>query len=184
MALKTTPAGELGWTAPPFQLPDANGKMHDLAQLAGEHGTVVAFICNHCPYVIAIAERLADDARVLANQGVNVIAVMSNDFHSYPADSPAHMLAFAQRYGFDFPYLVDESQEVARAFGAVCTPDFFGLNAQGQLQYRGRLDNLRMGTGGEGSRSAELVDAMTQIAKTGRGPAEQVPSMGCSIKWK
>ena len=114
----------------------------------------------------------------------SVVAVMSNDFHSYPADSPVNMLAFAQRYGFDFPYLVDESQEVARAFGAVCTPDFFGLNAQGQLQYRGRLDNLRMGTGGEGSRSAELVDAMTQIAKTGQGPAEQVPSMGCSIKWK
>ena len=143
---------------------------------------VVGFICNHCPYVIRFAERLAMDLNALQAQGVGVAAIMSNDYDTYPADAPDKMATFAQRHGFDFPYLVDTDQSVPRAFGAVCTPDFFGLNAELRLQYRGRLDDLKMGASGE--RNAELLEAMRQIAQTGAGPAEQTPSIGCSIKWR
>ena len=142
----------------------------------------MAFICNHCPYVVAVIDRLVADAAALKEDGVNTVAIMANDYATYTDDSPDRMLEFAARYGFGFPYLVDETQEVARAWGAVCTPDFFGLNAAGELQYRGRIDDAKMGDAS--NRTPELMNAMLQIAATGKGPAEQSPSMGCSVKWR
>ena len=141
------------------------------------------FICNHCPYVQAIVDRLVRDVRELQAQGIGVAAIMSNDQVAYPEDSFDNMKLFAKEHGFTFPYLLDESQEVARAYGAVCTPDFFGFDAGLGLQYRGRLDASRREAGPADARR-ELLEAMAQVAATGRGPAEQVPSMGCSIKWK
>ncbi len=145
-------------------------------------GLLVAFICNHCPYVKAIADRLAKDAKVLQDNGIGVLAVMSNDYQTYSADAPELMTQFAAHFGFTFPYLVDEDQSVARAYDAVCTPDFFGLNAQGELQYRGRFDDALMGDAS--NRVPELRDAMLQIAETGEGPKRQTATMGCSIKWR
>ncbi|MEO0634912.1 MAG: thioredoxin family protein [Pseudomonadota bacterium] len=173
--LLDTPVCDFGWPAPDFALPDAKGKVHARADLMGEKGLLVAFICNHCPYVQRIAGDLAADTAVLMGEGVGVIAIMSNDFNAYPADRPEEMLRFAAAHGFGFPYLVDADQAVARAHGAVCTPDFFGFDATGGLQYRGRL------RGPDGS--TDLLDAMRQVAETGQGPQDQVPSMGCSIKW-
>ena len=180
--LLDTPQVEIGWQAQPFVLEDPDGKAYRLESLMGEHGLLVAFICNHCPYVKAIAERLASDAKRLQDAGIGVVAINSNDYVAYPADSPPEMKAFADRHGFGFPYLVDEDQSVGRAYGAVCTPDFFGFNKAGELQYRGRLDDAKMGDAG--NRQPELVDAMLRIAETGKGPAAQHPSMGCSIKWR
>ncbi|MEM9576250.1 MAG: thioredoxin family protein [Pseudomonadota bacterium] len=177
-----TPVCHFGDTAPHFRLRDAHGAEHDFSDLRGEKGVLVAFICNHCPYVVALADRLAADAAALQADGIGVVAINSNDYASYPADAPEKMPAFSSRYGFSFPYLIDEDQSVARAFGAVCTPDFFGFNADGLLQYRGRLDDAGMGKGQE--RTTELLDAMRQIAVTGKGPQSQTPSMGCSIKWR
>ena len=177
-----TPACDFGDPAPPFHLPDAHGQIHNLTDYIGAGGVLIAFICNHCPYVVAIADRLAQDARVLAAAGVGVLAINANDAVAYPADAPEKMPAFAKKHGFDFPYLVDTDQSVARAYGAVCTPDFFGFNADGLLQYRGRLDDA--GRGSAAQRNPELLNAMRQIAETGRGPQDQVPSMGCSIKWR
>ena len=148
----------------------------------GEKGLLVAFICNHCPYVVAVIDRLVADAAVLKEAGVNTVAIMSNDYATYTDDSPDKMMQFAARHGFGFPYLVDETQEVARAWGAVCTPDFFGLNAAGELQYRGRIDDAKMGDADD--RTPELLNAMRQVAATGKGPVEQFPSMGCSVKWR
>ena len=147
---------------------------------------MVAFICNHCPYVIAIAERLAADAKALQEQGFGVVAIMSNDYAGYPADSPDNMVLFARKYGFSFPYLVDETQETGRAYGAVCTPDFFGYNADLQLQYRGRIDDCRPGATPQQieHRSPDLLNAFELIAATGQGPREQIASAGCSIKWR
>lgn len=180
--LVDTPPSAFGWTAPDFTLPDADGKTHKLSDCAGPGGVVVAFICNHCPYVKAIADRLAQDAAALSDAGVWIVGVMSNDYVAYPSDSPAAMKDFAARHGFRFPYLVDEDQAIARHFDAVCTPDFFGLASDLTLRYRGRLDSTGMrGTDG---RVPELVQAMTQIAQTGQGPEVQHPSMGCSIKWR
>ena len=180
--LLDTPICEFGLKAPAFNLPDPDGGMHSLDDMMGEKGLLVAFICNHCPYVKAIIDRLVEDARALQAEGVGVVAIMPNDYTKVPADSPAEMKAFAERHGMPFPYLVDETQEVARAYDAVCTPDFFGYNAKGELQYRGRLDDA--GKGGDAAgRTAELLDAMRQIAGTGKGPKSQTPSMGCSIKW-
>ena len=158
------------------------GGPYSLDGLMGEKGVLVAFICNHCPYVVAVIDRLVADAAALKTDGVNTVAIMSNDYATYTDDSPDRMLEFAARYGFGFPYLVDETQEVARAWGAVCTPDFFGLNAAGELQYRGRIDDARMGDAS--GRTPELLNAMRQVAATGTGPAEQFPSMGCSVKWR
>lgn len=178
----STDVCDFGWKAPDFSLKDAHGNTHTMAGHMGENGLLVMFICNHCPYVKAIAERLATDAKELMANGIGVLAVMSNDYAEYTEDSPENMIRFAEQYGFEFPYLVDETQEVGKAYDAVCTPDFFGFNAKGELQYRGRLDDARMGdaTG----RKRELVDAMMMIAETGNGPREQMPSMGCSIKWR
>lgn len=180
--LLDTPICDFGWPAPDFELPDPSGAMHALRDHMGAKGILIAFICNHCPYVQTLATRLAADAAALRADGINTIAIMANDFDSYPADAPAMMDRFAQQNGFDFPYLVDATQSVARAYGAVCTPDFFGFDAAGGLQYRGRLDDLRMGQSGD--RVPELLNAMRQVAETGNGPSHQPPSMGCSIKWR
>lgn len=180
--LVDTPLCDFGWAAPDFTLPDPDGTLHSMREHLGAHGLVIAFLCNHCPYVKAVADRLAHDARTLMADGVGFLAVMSNDFAAYPSDAPPHMKAFSTQHDFPFPYLVDEDQAVGRAYGAVCTPDFFGLNAQGGLQYRGRLDSAGMRS--PDGRTPELVNAMRLVAETGRGPEEQWPSMGCSIKWK
>jgi len=150
----------------------------------GDRGLVVAFLCNHCPYVKSLADRLAEDAKTLLEEGIQVVGVMSNDYESYPDDSPDNMAKFAEAHHFPFPYLVDEDQSVARMFGAVCTPDFFGLDREGTLQYRGRLDNLRYGVSPATPRVPDLVLAMRTIGGTGHGPTEQAPSLGCSIKWR
>ena len=180
--LLDTPICDFGWKAPDFVLNDPSGRSFRMSDHLGEKGLLVAFICNHCPYVKAIADRLAADTAALMVDGINVLAVMSNDYRAVPADAPAEMQAFAARHGFSFPYLVDEDQAVGRAWGAVCTPDFFGLNRDGALQYRGRLDDARMG-GDANARTPELLDAMRMIAASGKGPSQQVASMGCSIKW-
>lgn len=177
------PVCEFGWTAPDFALPGTDGKVHTLSSVAGERGTLIVFICNHCPYVLAILDRLIRDARDLQGLGIGVAAICSNDAEAYPADSFPKMAEMAEQRGFPFPYLHDESQEVARAYDAVCTPDFFGFDAELGLQYRGRLDASRREAGAEDLRR-DLYEAMKQVAETGRGPEEQVPSMGCSIKWK
>lgn len=177
-----TPICDFGWKAPDFTLKDPDGKAFTMSQCVGDRGLLIAFICNHCPYVQAITERLVADARVLQSEGINVLAIMSNDYSTYTDDSPANMKAFAAKHGFTFPYLVDEDQSVASAYGAVCTPDFFGFNAKLELQYRGRIDESRKETAPEGVRR-DLLEAMRQVAATGQGPREQVASMGCSIKW-
>lgn len=180
--LLDTPVCDFGWKAPDFTLRDPDGAAFTMSDHLGDKGLLVAFLCNHCPYVQAIAARLAGYADTLMAEGIGVLAVMSNDYQSVPSDSPAHMKRFAAEAGWRFPYLVDEDQSVAQSWGAVCTPEFFGLNAEGALQYRGRLDDARMGDGH--AATPELLDAMRQIAATGQGPRSQVPSMGCSIKWR
>ncbi|MEM6454328.1 MAG: thioredoxin family protein [Acidobacteriota bacterium] len=147
----------------------------------GENGLLIAFICNHCPYVQAIAERLAADAKTLQAEGINVLAVMSNDYRNVPSDAPPNMKRFAEQHGFTFPYLIDEDQSVGRVYGAMATPDFFGFDRDGTLQYGGRLDDANMGDAID--RTPGLLNAMYLIAKTGNGPEELFPSMGCSIKW-
>ncbi|MDV7341047.1 thioredoxin family protein [Terasakiella sp. A23] len=180
--LLDTPICDFGWKAPDFTLSDADGNSFGLQENLGDKGLLVAFICNHCPYVQRIAERLSTDTKQLMAEGINVLAIMSNDYQTYNADSPENMKLFAKKHGFAFPYLIDENQSVGKAYGAICTPDFFGFNAQGELQYRGRLDDATMGN--PNNRIPELLNAMRTIAETGRGPAEQFPSMGCSIKWR
>jgi peroxiredoxin len=175
-------ATELGSKAQDFALQGVDGKMHALANVRGPKGTLVAFICNHCPYVKAIAGRLASEAKALAELGIGTIAIMPNDTVSHPADSFDNMKVFAREHGFTFPYVIDETQEVARAYGAVCTPDFFGFNAKDELQYRGRLDASRTTLVPDARR--DLYEAMKLVAQTGRGPAEQIASAGCSIKWR
>jgi len=159
-----------------------DGKLWTRDQCKGERGLLVMFICNHCPYVKAIRERVVRDARELAEQGIGCVAIMSNDPTDYPEDSFENMKRVSEEYQFPFPYLLDETQEVAKAYGAVCTPDFFGYNADLGLQYRGRLDESRKETAPDGVRR-DLFEAMKQVAATGQGPSEQIPSMGCSIKW-
>ena len=182
MALADTPVCDFGWPAPQFSVSDPAGTLYHSRDLMGPGGLLVAFICNHCPYVVGIAQRLVADLNTLQADGVGVVAIMPNDYATYPADAPAQMAVFAQTHGFAFPYLVDTDQSVARAFGAVCTPDFFGFNASGSLQYRGRLDDA--GRGSATARTPELLSAMRQIAATGTGPQNQTASMGCSIKWR
>jgi len=178
-----TPVCEFGLPAIDFSLPGVDGNSWTLQQCRGDRGLLVMFICNHCPYVKAVRERIVRDARELKALGINSVAIMSNDTALYEEDSFENMQKVAEQYGFDFPYLLDESQQVARAYGAVCTPDFFGYNADLQLQYRGRLDESRKQAAAEGVRR-DLFEAMKQVAETGQGPREQIPSMGCSIKWK
>jgi peroxiredoxin len=183
MVLLETPICSFGEPAHPFALPDTEGRLWSLDDCRGENGTLVMFICNHCPYVKAIREKLVRDAAELSSLGVKSVAIMPNDTASYPEDSLENMRRVAAQYGFPFPYLVDETQEVAEAYGAVCTPDFFGYNAELELQYRGRLDAAGARPDAP-DQPRELFEAMRQIAETGRGPEHQVPSMGCSIKWR
>lgn len=177
------PPCDFGAHAPRFNLPDPSGREFSLQDCAGENGTLVMFISNHCPYVQAILGKLSRDTAELREHGIGSVAIMPNDVVRYPADSPARMAALSEQAGFCFPYLCDESQEVARSYGAVCTPDFFGYNGDLELQYRGRLDSST-------SRAAppdaprELFDAMIRIARTGQGPSSQNSSQGCSIKWR
>lgn len=178
-----TPVCDFGWTAPDFRLPGIDGRMWSLADVRGPKGTLIMFICNHCPYVQAVVDRLVRDIRDLQGLGIGVAAIMSNDTVAYPEDSVDNMKVFAITHGFTFPYLLDESQAVARAYGAVCTPDFFGFDSTLGLQYRGRLDASRREAGPADARR-ELFEAMAQMAESGHGPSVQVPSMGCSIKWK
>lgn len=175
-------ACEFGWKAPDFLLPATDGRSYGLHDIKGRNGTLIVFICNHCPYVKAVIDRLARDAAELAGLGIGTAAISSNDAVAYPEDSFDNMKRFAAQHRLPFPYLYDESQDVARAYGAVCTPDFFGFNADLGLQYRGRLDESRK-QGAPGARR-DLFEAMKQVAQTGQGPREQVPSIGCSIKWK
>ncbi len=177
-----TPVCEFGWNAVDFSLKGTDGKTYSLADLRGPKGTLVMFICNHCPYVKAVIGRIVDEANALKPHGINAVAIMSNDTDRYPEDGFDNMKRFAQENGFPFPYLLDDSQEVARAYGAVCTPDFFGFNADLCLQYRGRLDASKTHLLPDAPR--ELYHAMVRIADTGQGPADQIPSMGCSIKWR
>lgn len=165
--------------APDFTLPATDGKSYSLNELKGKNGTLVMFICNHCPYVISILDKLVRDALDLQKLGIGVIAINANDADGYPDDSFKNM----QKQEFPFPYLHDESQTVARAYDAACTPDFFGFNANLGLQYRGRLDSSGR-TPGADDLTRDLFEAMKQVAQTGVGPADQIPSMGCSIKWK
>lgn len=180
---ETAPVCDFGWKAPGFRLPATDGKIYTLDDLKGPNGTLVMFICNHCPYVQAILDRIVRDAKDLANLGVASVAISANDAETYPEDGFERMGEVAAAHGFPFPYLYDESQEVARRYGAVCTPDFFGFNRDLELQYRGRLDSSGRAPG-PATAHRELFEAMKAVAGTGRGPAGQVPSMGCSIKWK
>jgi len=182
MVSLTTPPGQPGWPAVPFDLPGTDGKRHSLQSVRGPNGTVVMFICNHCPYVKAVADKIVRDMAELARHGVGSIAVSSNDPTDYPEDSFEHMLAFAAKHAFPFPYVYDETQEVARAYEAVCTPDFFGFDRDLKLAYRGRLD--ASGRSSEPTAARELFEAMLAIARTGKAPAVQHPSVGCSIKWR
>ena len=169
--------------APEFRLPGVDGKSLSLDDVRGSNGTLVAFICNHCPYVTAIVDRLVRDAHELSSLGVSTVAICSNDATNYPDDSFDNMKLFAKRHNFPFPYLHDETQEIARAYDAVCTPDFFGFNKDLRLQYRGRLDASRSQPGPSDLRR-DLFEAMRHVAQTGEGPQDQIPSMGCSIKWR
>ena len=177
-----TPVCDFDRPAPDFALPGVDGRVWTLEQCRGERGLLVMFICNHCPYVKAVRDRIVRDARELKGLGLHSVAIMSNDPRDYPEDSFENMRRVAEEYAFPFPYLLDETQEVARAYGAVCTPDFFGFNADLALQYRGRLDESK--TERVPGARRELLEAMRQVAATGRGPEEQSPSMGCSIKWR
>jgi peroxiredoxin len=182
MALTATQA-TFDMRAPEFRLPATDGKTYALDDLAGKKGTVVVFICNHCPYVKAVIDRMVADASVLMSEGIGFAAICSNDAASYPEDSFENMKRFAKAHDFPFPYLHDETQTVVRAYGAVCTPDFFGYDASRKLKYRGRLDEGRTTPPPAGA-PRELVEAMRAIATTGVAPTNQNASVGCSIKWK
>lgn len=182
MAMET-PICDFGWKAVDFSLPGVDGKTYTLADVKGANGTLVMFICNHCPYVKAIQDRLVRDVKELQGLGIGVVAINSNDSVAYPDDDFEHMKATAAEQGYPFPYLHDADQSIARAYDAVCTPDFFGFDKDFGLQYRGRLDSSRKEAGPADARR-ELFDAMKQVADTGQGPKDQTPSMGCSIKWK
>jgi peroxiredoxin len=182
MVRTETPVCDFGTPAPAFTLPGVDGRTYTLADVRGENGLLVMFICNHCPYVKAVLDRIVRDARELRSYGINTVAIMSNDPTDYPEDSFDNMKQIATERAFTFPYLLDETQAVAKAFGAVCTPDFFGYNKDLELQYRGRLDESRKEAVPNARR--DLFEAMKRVAQTGHGPRDQIPSMGCSIKWK
>jgi peroxiredoxin len=179
----TTPLCNFGWRAPDFNLTGVDGRAHALGDIRGPGGTLVMFICNHCPYVKAIRDRLIRDVAELKDYGIHAVAIMSNDTVAYPDDSFENMKLEAEKYGYPFPYLLDESQAIARAYGAVCTPDFFGYDKHLRLQYRGRLDASRRDAA-PADAPRELFEAMQQVAQTGKGPENQIPSIGCSIKWR
>ncbi|MCB1966012.1 MAG: thioredoxin family protein [Candidatus Accumulibacter sp.] len=178
-----TPVCDFGWQAVDFELEDTRKSLHTLASLRGPNGLLLMFICNHCPYVKAIIDRLVRDAREVQEMGIGVAAIMSNDATEYPEDSFENMQQLASQLAFSFPYLYDATQNVARRYGAVCTPDFFGFNSRLELQYRGRLDaSGRLPAAADSRR--ELLEAMRMVAETGQGPREQAASIGCAIKWR
>jgi peroxiredoxin len=183
MASTQPPVCDFGWNAVDFDLPGVDGKRHTLASARGPKGLLVMFICNHCPYVKAVLDRIVRDTLELKALGIGSIAVMSNDPTDYPEDSWDNMVQVAKQIDFPFPYVLDETQRIAKVYGAVCTPDFFGFNAALELQYRGRLDESRKETASADVRR-DLFEAMKQVALTGNGPKEQIPSIGCSIKWR
>jgi len=183
MALTETPVCEFGSKAPDFNLPGTDGTNWTLEDCRGEHGVLIMFICNHCPYVKAIRDRLVTDTRQLLKHGIKSVAIMPNDPQDYPEDSFENMQQVAKQFDFPFPYLFDETQETARGYGAVCTPDFFGYNSELELQYRGRLDEGKTEPPPAGY-TRDLFHAMCSIAETGKGPENQTSSMGCSIKWR
>lgn len=182
MPALTTPEVNQGWEAIDFSLKGVDGKTYTLADVKGENGLLVMFICNHCPYVKAILDKILRDANELKQQGIGVAAIMSNDYNDYPEDSPENMKKLSDSKNFSFPYLIDDTQNTAKKYGAVCTPDFFGFNRDLKLEYRGRLDSSGMSNNPAAER--ELFNAMMQIAQLDRGPRVQNPSIGCSIKWK
>lgn len=181
VALETPPV-EQGWQAPDFKLPGTDGKQYSPEDVVGENGLVIMFICNHCPFVKAISSKIKRDTDELSALGINSIAVMSNDTENYPEDSFDNMKIFKNENQWDFPYVIDQDQSIAKQYDAVCTPDFFGFDKNLQLQYRGRLDDSGMQSKPDGNR--ELFEAMKQLAETGSAPASQNPSIGCSIKWR
>jgi peroxiredoxin len=182
MASISPPVCNFGWQAPDFNLPNIDGNMVNLKNSMGRNGLLVMFICNHCPYVKAILPRLIADVKELQSLGINTVAIMSNDPADYPEDSFENMQKIAQAMAFPFPYLLDETQEIAKTYDAVCTPDFFGFNKNFELQYRGRFDESRKETAPDSTR--DLFKAMKLVAETGQGPKEQIASIGCSIKWR
>lgn len=182
MVLTETPVCDFGQAAIDFSLLGTDGKHYTLEDCRGENGILVMFICNHCPYVKAIQTRLARDTRDLLDIGIKSVAIMSNDTNDYPEDSFENMQNIAKQYHYPFPYLLDETQETAKVYAAVCTPDFFGYNADLKLQYRGRLDASRTEAVADAPR--ELFEAMKLIAVSGKGPEDQITGLGCSIKWK
>ena len=179
---EVTPICQFGTKAISFNLKGIDEKIYNLEKIKGENGSLIMFICNHCPYVKGVVDRLVSDISYLQQKGIGCAAIMSNDVNNYPEDSFENMKKFSKDNNFTFPYLYDETQEIAKSYGAVCTPDFFGYNKNLELQYRGRLDNS--GISGEALKDKELLNAFDQIIKSGNGPKEQTPSMGCSIKWK
>jgi peroxiredoxin len=179
-----TPALQTGDKPHDFKLKGVDGKTYTLKDVQGPKGTLVMFICNHCPFVKTIADRLSADMKALQQKGIGIIAIMPNDVTTHPEDSFENMQKFAQAHGFTFPYVIDETQEVAKAYGAVCTPDFFGYNKTGEIQYRGRLDAVNPSKPATPDTKKELLEAMTMVAETGKGPKEQIPSIGCGVKWK
>jgi len=183
MAAMTTPVCNFGWPAPDFELAGVDGRRYSPATARGEKGLLVMFICNHCPYVKAVIDRIVRDTRELAGHGIGSIAIMSNDPTEYPEDSWDNMVRVARDLAFPFPYVLDPTQSVAKAYGAVCTPDFFGFNDKLELQYRGRLDASGRGPAAPDAHR-ELFEGMLQVARTGQGPRDQTPSIGCSIKWR
>ena len=182
MVLSTADICAFGWKARDFALEGVDGKTYSLVDVRGSNGTLIVFICNHCPYVKASIDRIVAEARALREIGIGTIAIMPNDTDSYPEDSFDNMKRFSAQHGFTFPYVIDRTQNVARTYGAQCTPDFFGFNSKDELQYRGRLDASR--TKPVSNARRDLFEAMKQVVDTGHGPKEQFPSMGCSIKWK
>ncbi|MFQ3307536.1 MAG: peroxiredoxin [Candidatus Midichloriaceae bacterium] len=182
MVALTTPEVDIGWKAVDFDLLSVDGKSYNLERSMGEKGLVIAFICNHCPYVKSIAIKLAKEAQELKKIGVGFVGINSNDYISYPEDSYDNMKLFAKENNFEFPYLFDKTQDVAKKYDAVCTPDFFGFNSNLELQYRGRLDSAKKDIIPNATR--ELYIAMSEVAKTGKLTGEQISSIGCSIKWK
>tara|TARA_Y100001970_G_scaffold286382_1_gene408399 strand:- start:5363 stop:5917 length:555 start_codon:yes stop_codon:yes gene_type:complete len=182
MVLTKTPICNFGEKAKSFKLKGTDEKIHKIEDHLGRNGLLIMFICNHCPYVKAVIEDIVNDCKNLEKKGLKSIAIMSNDTKNYPEDSFENMINFSKKYSFNFPYLIDETQEVAKKYGAVCTPDFFGYNNKLELQYRGRIRELKNLKPLRNSES-DLLKAMQQIIKTGKGPNEQIPSMGCNIKW-
>lgn len=182
MVRTETPVCDFGLAAPDFRLPGVDGNTYTLKEVRGPRGLLVMFICNHCPYVKAVRERIVRDVRELKSLGVGAVAISANDATDYPEDSFDNMKQIAVEWQLPMPYLFDDTQTVAKAYGAVCTPDFFGYNADLKLQYRGRLDESRKETAPNARR--DLFEAMKRVAQTGQGPKDQIASMGCSIKWK